>query len=117
MPRVLTNEVQNNLKSSLAKGTPFSVISNRLGISKGVISKYSKKWFPEAKKNKAGRHGIVSDSSKSLVRRKVIKGDLLTARDVHKELTNLGYRLTPKSATNLLKSMGFFSAIKKKSPI
>ena len=48
------------------------------------------------------------------MRRKVLSGALLTVWDVHRELVNLGYDLTWKTATNILKSMGFYFDIKKK---
>ena len=104
------------MKALLAKNTSLSVISKRLGVSKGAISKYKNKWFSQSRRNKGGRPAKISKATKSLMRRKVLSGALLTARDVHKELVNLGYDLTWKTATNILKSMDFCSGIKKKKP-
>jgi transposase len=116
MTRSLPADLQNNLKHSLGRGMPFSDISNRLGVSKGAISKYKKLWFADGKVNKAGRPAIISETTKSLLRRKVLIGELKTARSVRKELDDLGYRMTAQSAGNLLRSMGFYAAIKKKKP-
>lgn len=117
MTRALPVGVQMDLKNLLMNDVPMVTISKRLGVSKGVISKYANKWFPNRDCNQAGRPVIVADASKSLVRRKVLSGALLTAQDVHKELLQLGYTLTAKTAGNVLKSMNFFSAIKKKKPL
>lgn len=116
MPRVLSKDVQNDLKSLLIKEIPYNIISKRLGLAKSAISRYSNKWFPNRIRHVGGRPTIVADKTKSLVKKKVLNGELLTAADVHKELCKLGYDLTPKSAANVLKSMNFFSAIKKKKP-
>ena len=104
MPRVLPTDVQNDLKSLIIKETPYDIISRRLGLSKGVISNYSNKWFPNRERSVGGRPTIVADKTKSLVKKKVLNGESLTAADVHKELCKLGYVLTAKSAANVLKS-------------
>jgi len=38
MPRVLPTDIQNDLKSLLAKKTPYSRIAAELSISKGTIT-------------------------------------------------------------------------------
>lgn len=95
---------------------PFSDISNKFGVSKGAVSKYKKAWFGDGKVNKGGRPAIVSETTKSLLRRKVLNGELKTASSVHKELTTMGLQITRQSTENLMRSIGFFSAIKKKKP-
>jgi len=116
MPRPLSNDVIDAIKSQLAKKTPFTDIQNRIGVSKSTISKLNKTFYPDATPNKAGRKPIVTESTKSLIRRKVTNGELLTAREVHKEISGLGYKLTAKTAANTLRSMGFSAGIKKKKP-
>jgi transposase len=117
MPRALPEDIQANLKALLSTNTPFSDISKRLGISKGVISKYKKRWFPDHDARPGGRPSLVSETTKALIRRKVLSGSLLAAPDVHTELRLLGYDLTVKTATNVLKSMNFVSQIKQKKPL
>src|SRR5437868_5892949 len=114
MTRALPADTQMDLKAMIMRGTPVPTISKALGISKGVISKYNKKWFPNRARVPGGRPAIVTDASKALVRRKVLNGTLKTAADAHKELSLLGYDLTAKTAANILKSMNFFSSVKKK---
>jgi len=104
------------MKALLTKNTSLSVISKHLEVSKEVISKYKDKWFLQSKRNKGRRPTKISKTIKSLMRRKVLSGALLTVWDVHRELVNLGYDLTWKNATNILKSMGFCFDIKKKKP-
>lgn len=116
MTRSLPVETQMDLKALLIKEKSYTDISKQLGISKSVISKYQKKWFPNRIGTAAGRPVIVASSSRALIKRKVLNGELLTATEVYKALCKLGYDLTPKSAANVLKSMNFNSAIKKKKP-
>ena len=115
MTRALPTQVQNDMKALLTKNTSLSVISKHLEVSKEVISKYKDKWFPQSKRNKGRRSTKISKTIKSLMRRKVLSGALLTVWDVHRELVNLGYDLTWKNATNILKSMDFYFDIKKRS--
>lgn len=58
----------------------------------------------------------ISDSSKNIVRRMILNGDLLTATDAHNYLVNLEYDMTVKTAANILRSMNFSSAYKKSRP-
>lgn len=117
MTRTLPTDMQNDLKVLLLQRKTYTQIRKRLGLSKGVISKYKQKWQLNVQRNSAGRKAIVSPASKALLRKKILNGSIRTAVDAHKELTNLGYDLTHKTATNVLKSMNFFSTIKKKKPL
>ena len=62
MNRTLPSDVLNNMKAQLNQGATVSNISKTLGISKGVISKYSNKWNPNRIRNQGGRPGIVRAS-------------------------------------------------------
>lgn len=114
MPQALPVDVQNDLKAMLINEIPYSIISSRLNLSKSTISSYSNKWFPNRNRNLGGRPIVVADKTKSLIKKMVLSGQLLTATDVQRMLSNLGYELTVKTSANVLKSMNFFSAIKKK---
>lgn len=116
MTHSLSIDTQMDMKALLIKGTPYSVIAKRFGVSAGVVSKYNKRWFPDGQRATGGRPAIVDDTSKALVRRKILFGRLLTAQDAYKEFLSLGYHLSYKTATNILRSMGFHAEIKKKKP-
>ncbi len=117
MTRVLSAELQLDIKACLIKGEFLTTISCKFGVSRSVISKYKKKWFPNTLCNHAGRPPIITQGSKSLVRRLLLNGSLLTAHDAHKKFLSLGYDLSYKTAINVLKSMNFFASIKKKKPM
>lgn len=117
MPQALPVDVQNDLKAMLVNEVPYSIISSRLNLSKSTISSYSNKWFPNRNRNLGGRPIVVADKTKSLIKKMVLSGQLLTATDVQRKLSNLGYELTVKTSANVLKSMNFFSVIKKKKPL
>jgi transposase len=116
MTRTLPSDILNNIKAQLNQGKSISDISTSLAVSKGVISKYRNKWYPDKTRNQGGRPSIVCSYTKNIVRRNILSGKLLTATDVHKALVEMGYNLSTKTAANVLKSLNFFSAIKKKKP-
>ncbi|KAG1225921.1 hypothetical protein G6F67_009170 [Rhizopus microsporus] len=100
MARSLSTDMQNDLKALLLQRKTYTQIRKRLGISKGVISKYRQKWQLNVQRNSAGRKAIVSPASKALLRKKILNGSIRTAVDAHMELADLGYDLTHKTATN-----------------
>jgi len=116
MPVTLPTEVQDNLKCQLIHGKSFKTISKSLGISKAVVSKYNAKWFPGSRRCVGGRPTIVTDTTRNIIKRMILNGELLTAAGTHAYLLTLGYDITAKTAANVLKSMGFHSAIKKSKP-
>ncbi len=117
MTRALSAELQLDIKACLIKGESLTTISCKFGVSRSVISKYKKKWFPDTLCNHAGWPPIITQRSKYLVRRLLLNGSLLTAHDAHKKFLSLGYDLSYKTAINVLKSMNFFASIKKKKPM
>jgi transposase len=118
MTHSLSIDTQMDMKALLIKGTtPYSVIEKRFGVSAGVVSKYNKRWFPDGQRATGGRPAIVDDTSKALVRRKILFGRLLTVQDAYKEFLSLGYHLSYKTATNILRSMGFPCRNKEKEAI
>ena len=64
--------------------------------------------------NTGGRPTINSKVTKQLIKRKFIEGVLKTAKEVHRELAELGYDTSYQSAIKVLKSMEFHFSIEKK---
>ena len=64
--------------------------------------------------NTGGRPTINSKVTKQLIKRKFIEGGLKTAKEVHRELAELGYDISYQSAIKVLKSMEFHFSIEKK---
>ena len=117
MTRALSVELQSDIKASMINGMSTTMISEKFGVSRSVLSKYRQKWFPDEPRNPGGRPVVVGVKSKSLVRRLLLEGSLLTACDAHKKFLSLGYSLGYKTTLNVLKSMGFHSRIKQRKPM
>ena len=63
------------------------------------------------------RHTFVSSATKEYIKVLLVRGHLKTAKEVHRTLMELGYSMTYRSATNVLKPMGFHARRKKKQPL
>ncbi|KAL7321733.1 hypothetical protein PS15m_001470 [Mucor circinelloides] len=98
MTRALSVELQSDIKASMINGMSTTMISEKFGVSLGVLSEYRQKWFPDEPRNPG-------------------EGSLLTACDTRKKFLSLGYSLGYKTSLNVLKSMGFHSRIKHKKPM
>ncbi|EIE85238.1 hypothetical protein G6F46_013260 [Rhizopus delemar] len=75
MVRSLPLDVQNNIKSLLKSGHPYSSIIERVpGVKKSTISDYKRRWFPNMRPLKSGRKSEITATTKSYIRRSVITG-------------------------------------------
>ncbi|KAG1506675.1 hypothetical protein G6F52_011827 [Rhizopus delemar] len=82
MVHSLPLDVQNNIKSLLKSGHPYSTIIERVpGVKKSTISDYKRKWFPNMRPLKSGRKSEITATTKSYIRRSVITGKLKTGKD------------------------------------
>ncbi|KAG0973332.1 hypothetical protein G6F28_013103 [Rhizopus arrhizus] len=116
MPKRLPEEKVNDLKQALTGSTSTYDIAKEVGVHESTVSRYSRRLFSNRTMGSAGRPTLVSKVTKRLIKRKVIEGVLKTAKEVHRELVQLGYDISYQSAINVLKSMEFHSSIKKKKP-
>ncbi|KAG1059119.1 hypothetical protein G6F42_028428 [Rhizopus arrhizus] len=51
MTRALSVELQSDIKASIINGMSTTMISEKFGVSRGVLSKYRQKWFPDELRN------------------------------------------------------------------
>ena len=117
MPRVLHEDTQNNIKSALMNNRTPEDIASELDMHPRTVRGYRKKLFgPKTPKTRT-RHTLVSSATKEYIKVLLVRGHLKTAREVHRTLMELGYSMAYRSATNVLKSMGFHARRKKKQPL
>ena len=114
MPKRLSNEKVNNLKQALTESTSAYAIAKETGVHKSTVSSYFRMLFLNTTINTGGRPTINSKVTKQLIKRKFIEGVLKTAKEVHRELAELGYDISYQSAIKVLKSMEFHFSIEKK---
>ncbi|KAG1016303.1 hypothetical protein G6F26_012637 [Rhizopus arrhizus] len=100
MPKPLSADIKNDIKSAQLAGKVPMDVANRLGLRMQRLITM--------------RSSFSLTDSVDLV---VVQGQLKTARKVHDKLMELGYSISYKTAINVLKSMNFFSAIKVKKPL
>ncbi|KAG1530895.1 hypothetical protein G6F49_013721 [Rhizopus delemar] len=75
MVRSLPLDVQNNIKSLLKSGHPYSSIIERVpGVKKSTINDYKRRWFSNMRPIKSGRKSEITATTKPYIRRSVITG-------------------------------------------
>ena len=117
MPKSLSQDMRNDIRSALLNSREPKDIANDLGIHASTVRRYRKRFFPQQSPLPAGRRTIVSDVDKQYIKILIIRGQLKTAKEVHKKLTELGHSLSYSSAVNVLKSMNFHAKLKKRKPL
>ncbi|KAG1615775.1 hypothetical protein G6F44_013168 [Rhizopus delemar] len=117
MVRSLPLDVQNNIKSLLKSGHPYSSIIERgPEVKKSIISGYKLRWFPNMRLLKSGCKSEITATTKSYIRWSVVTGKLKTGKDVQRYLCDIGRVIGYSACLKLLKSMGFQARIKKHKP-
>ncbi|KAG0781346.1 hypothetical protein G6F21_011690 [Rhizopus arrhizus] len=117
MPKSLSADIKNDIKSALLAGKDSMDVASRLGVTYATVNNYANKFFPNRQRGLGGRPMVVSAQTKRFIKLQVVQGQLKAAREVHDKLMELGYSISYKTAINVLKSMNFFSAIKVKKPL
>ncbi|KAI9470472.1 MAG: hypothetical protein EXX96DRAFT_458144, partial [Benjaminiella poitrasii] len=116
MVRSLPQDKQNNIKSLLESGHTYSQITKQTpGLKKSTLSDYKNRLFPERFTGAAGRKSVVSTTTRSYIRKKLVTGALRTAKEVHRYLVGTGHDIGYSACLKILTSMKFQVGIKKKT--
>ena len=73
MPKRLTAETQDSIKSALLDNRTPEDIADELGISSRTVRTYAARMIPERQKNPGGRRHIVPNDTKKYIRLLVIR--------------------------------------------
>ncbi|KAI7905355.1 uncharacterized protein BX663DRAFT_418306, partial [Cokeromyces recurvatus] len=118
MTVAISKDTQNNIKALLESGYSYSQIMSRIpNLKKTTLSYYANKFFPNRTRLPGGRKSLLPNTTKSYIRKQIIKGSLKSAKAVHKYLGGVGYKMTYSCVLKVLKSMNFHARIKKKKPL
>ncbi|KAG0735302.1 hypothetical protein G6F57_015535 [Rhizopus arrhizus] len=117
MPKSLSADIKNDIKSALLARKDSIDVVNRFGVTYATVNNYANKFFPHRQPGLGGRPMVVSAQTKRFIKLQVVQGQLKTAREVHDKFMELEYFISYKAAIKVLKSMNFFSAIKVKKPL
>ncbi|KAG1144455.1 hypothetical protein G6F37_012295 [Rhizopus arrhizus] len=71
MTRSISQDTQNDLRVLLESDLSYEDIANRLTLSKATVHRYCKKWNIQRPDNTGGRPQILTEASKSLMKRMV----------------------------------------------
>lgn len=104
MPRVLPEDVKNDIKVALLHRREPSDIAKEPGIHAATVRRYRKRFSLQSPAS-AGRHSIIPDVGKRYIKLFVIRGQLKTAKKVYRKLTELGYSLSYRSAVSTLNEL------------
>jgi transposase len=105
MPKWQSNEKVNNLQQALTEPTSAYDIAKETGVHKSTVSRYFRRLFSNRTINTGGRPTLVSKVTKRLIKRKVIQGNLKTAKEVCRELVQLGYDISYQSAIKVIQDI------------
>ncbi|EIE83290.1 hypothetical protein RO3G_07995 [Rhizopus delemar RA 99-880] len=117
MTRSISQDTQNDLRVLLDTDLSYEEIADRLTLSKATVHRYCKKWNIQRLDNTGGRPPILTEASKSLMKRMVILGRLKSGVEVFEYFRAIYPRLTYNTTLNALKSLGFKARPKRKVPL
>ncbi|EIE79231.1 hypothetical protein RO3G_16426 [Rhizopus delemar RA 99-880] len=117
MARSISQDTQNDLRVLLETDLSYEEIADRLTLSKATVHRYCKKWNIQRPDNTGGRPSILTEASKSLMKRMVILGRLKSGVEVFDYFKAIYPRLTYNTTLNALKSLGFKARPKRKVPL
>lgn len=116
MPKRLSEDRRNFIRAALLRGETKASITERFGVHVSTIRRYHNQFAPDRVRAAGGRPSKIPASTKHYIKIQVLTGTLKTAQDVHRKIWELGYRMSYQSTINVMKSLGFHAAIKKKKP-
>lgn len=116
MPKTLSIDSKNNVKSLILKGEDTKSIVSRTGVSKSTVNRIRKKINPMYERPKGGGQRIVPVSAYATISLKVRSGKLKSALVVKHYLNSLGYDIGYSGTLKILKSIGYHPHIKKNKP-
>jgi predicted transcriptional regulator len=100
MTRSISQDTQNDLRVLLESDLSYEEIANRLTLSKATVQRYCKKWNIQRPHNTGGRPQILTEASKSLMKRMVILGRLKSGVEVFDYFKAIYPRLTYNTTLN-----------------
>jgi transposase len=105
MTRSISQDTQNDLRVLVETYLSYEGIVNRLTLSKATIHRYCKKWNIQRPDNSGGRPQILTEASKSLMKRMVILERLKPGVEAFDYFKAIYPRFTYNTTLNALKSL------------
>ena len=116
--RQISEDIKNNVISSIDQGISSRQIAKRLGISSTTIDKVKKKYCPNKKKSKGGRPEKLTEINKRHIVRLATSLDNAVATSLDSEFNaTTSITVSPQTVQNCLKESGLKSSVKVKRPL
>ncbi|KAG0925377.1 hypothetical protein G6F63_013918 [Rhizopus arrhizus] len=81
MTPTISKSVQKQIQMLLASNMTYEQVMERIpGLKKSTLGRYANKFFPNRMKAAPGRRATIGETTKSYIRRQVIKGEFKTAK-------------------------------------
>ena len=117
MPKILSKDRKNNIKSLILNGEDTKTIVQRTGASKATINRGRAAINPNYEKAKGGGQRIVPLSIYPTLRFKFRSGKIDSAKDAQRYLNCLGYPIGHTGALKIMNSIKFHAHAKKNKPL
>ena len=118
MTNAISKSQQNEIKLLLSQNKTYAEVMERIpGLKKSTLGRYANKFYPNRVPGTSGRKTIITTTTKSYIRRQVIKGAFKTAKAVYQYLNKAEYSISYSATLKLLKSMNFQAKVKVKKPL
>ncbi|KAG1192405.1 hypothetical protein G6F70_009214 [Rhizopus microsporus] len=118
MTNAISKSQQNEIKLLLSQNKTYAEIMERIpGLKKSTLGRYANKFYPNRVPATSGRKTIATTTTKSYIRRQVIKGAFKTTKAVYQYLSEVEYSISYSATLKLLKSMNFQAKVKVKKPL
>lgn len=116
MPKLLSANTKNNVKSLILSGETTKDIVQATGVSRSQVIRMKNEQDPNRIRPTGGRPSTISSYTKKVVLFKVRRGYLRCAKDFQRYLWSLGYMLSYSSTTHVQRSLNLKSMFMKKKP-
>ncbi|KAG0732991.1 hypothetical protein G6F57_015751 [Rhizopus arrhizus] len=74
MPKPLSADIKNDIKSAQLAGKVSMDVVNRLGVTYATVNNYANKFFPNRQRGLGGRPMVVSAQTKRFIKLQVAQG-------------------------------------------
>ncbi|KAG1135284.1 hypothetical protein G6F37_013318 [Rhizopus arrhizus] len=95
MTPTISNSVQKQTQMLLVSNMTYEQVMERIPrLKKSTLGRYANTFFPNRMKAAPGGRATIGETTKSYIRRQVIKDEFKTAKVVHQFLNGLGYAIS-----------------------
>ncbi|KAF8959558.1 hypothetical protein BGZ46_001742 [Entomortierella lignicola] len=100
-------DTQKTAVALLNQGISVKNVASRLNVGVATVSKLRTQFLPHLKRQPGGRPGILSNTDKHAITRKLLSGELKTGKETFKYLQGAGAPISYSCVLDNLQKLGF----------